>query len=447
MIPGQNMTKQTVKVLGRLKRRNNSVALVGSIPRRCVNLPPGTLRTLLDCLVGGKVEQGTAIEEFPRKFAAWLGAPHVFGTGSGRSAFQLALEALDMEKGKEIIFPVFTFPVMPMLAKMLGYQPVFCDVDPDTLNMSPEHVERKITGRTVAVLATHLFGRPCPIREIAALLKGRNIRLLEDCAHACGVRVEGRQVGTFGDVGVFSFAEGKNMPCLGGGAIATADGEIARRAGEILSQAPIPPRGAVLKKALSIWLKWLLTRPSVFGLTAYPVLRLKLSRGQPLMDSSVGDELLEAFAGSRLRVDRLANLQAAIGLRHLPGIDSFNQGARRNAQILSEKLAGVPGVGVPPLDGNSHIYVYYPLTVEPARRDDLRRYLLRHGIDTKTSDMSDCSRLKPFRAGRQTAEKESAPPEASILEVCVYPIIPEKQFRRLAQLIQAWAKHGSSGVG
>jgi perosamine synthetase len=423
------------------------VALIGSIPRRCVNLPPGTLRTLIRCLIDNTVEQGPAVEEFPRRFGAWLGTPHVFGTGSGRSAFELALEALGLEKGKEIIFPVFTFPVIPMLAKMLGFQPVFAGVDPETLNMGPEHIERKITGRTGAVLATHLFGRPCPIREIAAFLKGRNIRLLEDCAHACGVRVDGRQVGTFGDVGVFSFAEGKNMPCLGGGAICTSDGEIARRAGEILSRAPVPSRGAVVKKAFAIWVKWLLTRPPVFGLTAYPVLRLKLSRGEPLMDSSVGDELLEEFARTSLRVDRLANLQAAVGLCHLPGIDSFNQGARHNAQILSENLAGVPGIGVPPLDGNPHIYVYYPLTVEPARRDDLRRYLLRHGIDTKTSDMSECSRLKAFRSGPAAGEKEGDPLEASILEVCVYPVIPEKHFRQLAQLIQAWAKHRSSGAG
>ena len=257
-----------------------------------------------------------------------MGVPYVFGAFTGRSAFQLALEALALEKGREIIFPVFTFPVIPMVAKMLGYKPVFCEIDPETFNSGPEHIEAKITDKTGAVVATHLFGQPCPIREIIDLARKRNIRVLEDCAHACGVRVDGQQVGTFGDIGVFSFAEGKNMPCFGGGAIATRDEAIAERARSVLSRAPMPEKKTILEKAFSVWVKWLLTRPSIFGLTAYPVLRLKLLLGQPLMDSAVGDELLVEFSGSAPRVSRFANLQAAIGLLQLHQVDEFNAGAR-----------------------------------------------------------------------------------------------------------------------
>jgi dTDP-4-amino-4,6-dideoxygalactose transaminase len=182
---------------------------------------------LIGCRLAKRVQDGPEVEEFYRQFGQWLGVPHVFGASSGRSAFQLALEALGLEKGAEIIFPIFTFPVMPMVAQMLGYKPVFCDVNPQTYNAGPEHIEPKITAKTGAILATHLFGQPCPIREVAALARRRKLRLMEDCAHACGVRVGGKQVGTFGDIGVFSFAEGKNMPCFGGGAIATADPDIA----------------------------------------------------------------------------------------------------------------------------------------------------------------------------------------------------------------------------
>ena len=226
------------------------MALIGSVPRRCVNLPPGSLSTLVSSVLGNKVQQGPAIEEFYTKFAQWLGASHVVGAASGRSAFQLALEALGLEKGAEIIFPVFTFPVIPLVAKLLGYQPVFCDVDPRTYNSGPDDIEPKITDKTGAILATHLFGQPCPIREVAELARQRNIRLLEDCAHACGVRVDGQLVGTFGDIGVFSFAEGKNMPCFGGGAIATSDGEIAQRATEMASEATLPTKNDITKTCL-----------------------------------------------------------------------------------------------------------------------------------------------------------------------------------------------------
>jgi len=415
------------------------MALFGSIPRRCVNLPPASLQTLISCVIGNKVQEGPAIEEFYLRFGQWLGVPHVFGASSGRTAFQLALESLNLEKGAEIIFPVFTFPVIPMAAKMLGYKPVFCDVDPRTYNSGPQHIEPKITEKTGAILATHLFGQPCPIRPIAELARQRNVRLLEDCAHACGVRIEGQQAGTFGDIGIFSFAEGKNMPCFGGGAIVTADEEIAGRAAKILSEAPIAEKDAITKKALSIWVMWLLTRPWIFGLTAYQALRLKLLLGQPLLDSAVGDDLLEDFKNSNPRISRMSNLQAATGLLQLNHIDAFNEGARQNARILTENLGEVPGITAPDAVEGDHIYVYYPLTVDPTRRDDLRHYLLKRGFDTKTTDMSDCSALGPFQKADEARDPQKTPREASILEICVYPVISQEKMRRLAGDIRDWA--------
>jgi len=415
------------------------MALIGSVPRRCVNLPPGSLMTLAGSILGKKVQEGPAIEEFYRKFANWLGTTHVFGAASGRTAFQLALESLGMEAGSEIIFPVFTFPVIPLVAKLLGYQPVFCDVDPKTYNSGPEHIEKKITDRTGAVLATHLFGQPCPIRQITELTQQRNIRLLEDCAHACGVRVDGQQAGTFGDIGVFSFAEGKNMPCFGGGAIATSNDDIAQRAAAILSEIPKPDSNAVTKKAVSIWVMWLLTRPFMFGITAYQALRLKQLLGQPLMDSAVGDELLEEFARSNPQISPFSNLQGATGLLQLDHIDSFNEGARRNAAILTEMLQDVPGIQAPDTVEGDHIYVYYPLTLAPAKRDDLRNHLLKNGFDSKKTDMSDCTALEIFQDGSSTGSDQDLPKEASILEICVYPVIPQSEMRRLGNTIRSWA--------
>ena len=413
------------------------MALMGTVPRRCVNLPPGSLWTLLRCVAGGKVQEGPAREAFYREFARWLGVPHVFGAASGRSAFQLALEALALPEDAEIIFPVFTFPVMPVVAKLLGYKAVFCGVDPETYNVGPEHIEAVLTEKTGAVLATHLFGQPCPIQDIAELARKRNIRLMEDCAHACGVRVGGKQVGTFGDIGIFSFAEGKNMPCMGGGAICTSDETIAARARELEAKASMAPTDVIRKKAFGIWVKWLLTRPLVFGLTAYQALKLKLMLGKPLMDSAMGDALVEKYLASNPAISRMSNLQAAIGLKQLRYIDAFNAGARHNADILTGELGDVPGVQLPHRGTGDHIYVYYPLTVDPAKRDDLRRFLLKRGIDTKKTDMADCSTLKPFRNG--DASKEEKPTEASLLEICVYPVLSERQMVRIARAIKEWA--------
>lgn len=416
------------------------MAIFRAISRRSVNLPPDSLITLINCIYCGELQEGSALKEFPSKFAKWLGTDHVFGTSSGRTAFLLALKALELEKGAEIIFPAFTFPVIPMVAKMVGYEPVFCDVDPETFNAGPEHIEPKITQKTGAVLATHLFGRPCPIREVAALTRKRKIRLLEDCAHGCGVRVNGQQVGTFGDIGMFSFAEGKNMPCFGGGAIATSDQKIAQRAGQILKEASLPKKGAIFKSAFDIWLKWLFTRPLVFGMTVYPMLRMKQMLGQTLMDSVVGDDLLQSFMSSNPKVIRLNNLQAAIGLKQIKRIDTFNQGARENAEILTEGLKDMVGVKVPGSTEKNHIYVYYPIKVAPDKRDDLRHYLLYHRIDSKKTDMADCRMLKTFGTIAQEDVSQDGPAAASMLEICVYPVFSKREMHKITRIIGAWAK-------
>jgi dTDP-4-amino-4,6-dideoxygalactose transaminase len=132
-------------------------------------------------------------------------------------------------------------------------------------------------------------------------------------------------------------------------------------------------------------------------------------------------------------------VQAALGRVQLRHIDAFNRGARRNGEILTTELGEVPGVRVPAAGGD-HIYVYYPLSVDPARRDDLRRWLLRHGIDTKTSDMADCSTLAAFGGGGATGPVT----EASVLEICVYPSLSEAQMRRIARAVRRWASRSTA---
>jgi dTDP-4-amino-4,6-dideoxygalactose transaminase len=157
------------------------------------------------------------------------------------------------------------------------------------------------------------------------------------------------------------------------------------------------------------------------------------------MDSAVGDDLLEEFRNLNPHISRMSNLQAAIGLLQLNHIDAFNEGARQNARTLTENLGEVPGIKTPDAVEGDHIYVYYPLTVDSARRDDLRHHLLRNGFDTKTTDMSDCSALGPFQETDASIDQRSPVKEASILEICVYPVISREKMRQLAEAIRSWA--------
>ena len=148
---------------------------------------------------------------------------------------------------------------------------------------------------------------------------------------------------------------------------------------------------------------------------------------------------MESFAKSNPQISPFSNLQAAAGLLQLDHIDGFNEGARRNAAILTEMLKDVPGIQAPDTVEGDHIYVYYPLTLDPAKRDDLRNYLLKNGFDSKTTDMSDCTALKVFEETSASGGDQHLPKEASILEICVYPVIPQTEMRRLGNTIRTWA--------
>jgi len=106
---------------------------------------------------------------------------------------------------------------------------------------------------------------------------------------------------------------------------------------------------------------------------------------------------------------------------------------------LTENMGEVPGITAPDAVEGDHIYVYYPLTVDPVRRDDLRHHLLKNGFDTKTTDMSDCSALGPFRENDASGDQPNMTKEASILEICVYPVISQEKMRQLAGNIRSWA--------
>jgi dTDP-4-amino-4,6-dideoxygalactose transaminase len=173
----------------------------------------------------GKFILGPEVEAFEREFAGYLDVPHVIGVANGTDAITLALRALGVRPGQEVVVPSFTFYATVEAVIAAGARPVFCDVDPDTRNVSAETVRAALTRETRAVVTVDLFGSPAPdLRELG-------LPVLEDAAQAAGASLEGRRAGSLGDVATFSFYPSKNLPCFGdGGAIATADHEVAERA-------------------------------------------------------------------------------------------------------------------------------------------------------------------------------------------------------------------------
>lgn len=165
---------------------------------------------------------GPNVQAFEKEVSAYLGVKHAISCASGTDALHLALRALGIGPGDEVITSAFTFIATAEAIKYVGASPVFVDIDPDTFNISPENILKAITPKTKAVMPVHLFGQPAAIPAIKTICEQNHLKLIEDCAQSFGATINGQQTGSFGDAAGFSFFPSKNLGCFGdGGLVAT----------------------------------------------------------------------------------------------------------------------------------------------------------------------------------------------------------------------------------
>jgi dTDP-4-amino-4,6-dideoxygalactose transaminase len=182
---------------------------------------------LSEVIAGSRFILGPEVSAFEDEFAAYVGAPHAIGVANGTDAITLALRAMGVGPGDEVVVPSFTFYASAEAIPPTGARPVFCDVDPETFCVTAETVKAALTPRTKAVIVVHLFGNVAPVAEIEAL----GVPVLEDAAQAAGSRGPGGRPGALGTAATFSFFPSKNLGAFGdGGAITTRDAEVAERA-------------------------------------------------------------------------------------------------------------------------------------------------------------------------------------------------------------------------
>jgi len=320
-----------------------------SVPFLDLKLQYSTLKAELDEAVRAVVSSqrfilGPEVQSLEEELASYLGVPFAIGVASGTDALLLPLKALEPRPGEEVILPAFTFFATAGAVWNSGFTPVFCDVDPDTFNVTPETVERVWSPRTRAVIPVHLFGQMAPMSEILALASDRNAFVLEDAAQAigAGIRTWGtreeidtdpagwRKAGAVGDAGAFSFFPTQNLGGFGdGGLVTTADGELADR-----------------------------------------VRKLRVHGGLQMYHHEM--------VGTNSRLDAL---QAAVLRVKLPHLDDWAEARRRNAALYDEILAGVEEVRTPHVDPSAY-HVYNQYTLRAHQRDELREFLSSRDIGT-----------------------------------------------------------------
>ena len=187
---------------------------------------PRITERLAAVAASGRYILGPEVAAFEREFAAYLGVGECVGVANGTDAITIALRAMGVQPGDEVVVPSFTFYASAEAVVSAGARPVFCDVDPETFCVTAETVRAVLTPRTRAIMAVHLFGNVAPVPALREL----GLPVLEDSAQAAGASLGGVKAGALGDAATFSFFPSKNLPCLGdGGAIATDDAGLAER--------------------------------------------------------------------------------------------------------------------------------------------------------------------------------------------------------------------------
>jgi dTDP-4-amino-4,6-dideoxygalactose transaminase len=184
-----------------------------------------------DVLRSGQYILGPEVEAFEAEFAAFIGTRHCVGVANGTDAITIALRALGIGRGDEVVVPALTFYASAEAVVNAGATPVLCDVDEATFDMTAATAEPAIGPRTKALLPVHLYGNPAPMAELRDLASAHGLRVLEDAAQAAGAKQDGRMAGALGDAATFSFFPSKNLGGFGdGGAIVTDDDEVAAMA-------------------------------------------------------------------------------------------------------------------------------------------------------------------------------------------------------------------------
>ena len=336
-------------------------------------------------LDSGRYVLGPEAEALERDIAALAGAAHAVGVSSGTDALHLALVAAGIGPGDEVIVPAFTFFATAEAVTHAGATPVFADIEAHTFNLDVESARKRITPRTRALIAVHLFGQCAALDQLQRLCDASGLTLLEDCAQALGAGYDGRGGGTWGAFGALSFYPTKNLAAAGD-------------AGMVLCREPA--HDAALR-----------------------MLRHHGSR-EPYEHQCVGWN------------SRLDELQAAVLRVKLRHLESFNQARIRNAQRYRERLADAP-IELPAEHGRGR-HVYHQFTIRTPRRDAIRQALARDGFASAVFYLLPLHRQPAYEAAnRELSLPVCEQASHTVLSLPVHPFVDEPAIERICRLIRS----------
>lgn len=371
------------------------------IPLSAPDITEDDIAAVTSVLRTSQLSRGPQAEQFESAMASYIGVPHAIAVSSGTAGLHLALLALGVGLGDEVIVPSFTFVAVASAVRYVGARPVFVDVGAESLNLSPNAVEAAVTLRTRAIIAVHTFGRPADVPALLDIAQRHSLVLIEDACEAIGAEIGGKRVGSFGDAAVFGFYPNKQITAGEGGMVVTLHGDAARR--------------------------------------------MRALRNHGRMESNASG----AGAGGawpdygELGYNyRLTEMQAALGLSQLKRIDSILARREAIARRYTEMLSGDPSLQLPALEipGQRLSWFVFVVRLVQADRDRVMRAMAEAGV--ATGGYFAPIHLQPafssWRDAKPLANTEAA--AAQTLALPFFNRITEDQIRRVCSTLQLGAR-------
>lgn len=336
----------------------------------------------------GMIASGPETAAFEKEFADFVGCKYACAVNNGTSALCLALAAIGVSPGDEVITTPMTFIATANAIMSCGAKPVFADIEENSFNLCPKSVEKAITEKTAAIMPVHLYGLPANMTELRKIANKHEIFLIGDAAQAHGSDIDGEKVGALADIECFSFYPTKNMTTGEGGMVTTNDEKL------------------------------------------YHMLDSIRNHGRP--DSTLGKYEHIRF-GLNLRI---TDIGSAIGRVQLNKLPKFNTIRNRNAMLLLEGLTGLEGIILPSIpEGYKH--VWHQFTIRLDDRESLSEYLKSKDIETRTYYprlVQDYPHLEQFSSECPTASKVVD----QVISLPVHPSLTEQDIETIIEEIKQW---------
>jgi dTDP-4-amino-4,6-dideoxygalactose transaminase len=330
---------------------------------------------------------GKQVAQFEKNFSDYMGAGYCVGVANGTDALEIAIEALNIPAKSEIIVPANSFIASSEAVSRSGHRVVFSDIDKESYVISIEDIKNRITPKTKAIIAVHLYGHPCDMDELAKIAKEHDLYIIEDCAQAHGSKYKGKNVGSIGDIATFSFYPGKNLGAYGdGGAITTNNSELAVQCRKIANH------GRVAKYD-------------------------------------------HDFEGRNSRLD---SLQAAILNVKLKYLDGWIE---RRIQIANKYLLELDGIAglILPVKQDWAEQAYHLFVIRTQRRDKLQSYLLQNNIQTGVHYPISLPKLKAYHYIGQANERMFAnASDTSLLSLPIGEHLSNKEIEKVTFVIKSF---------